>query len=484
MQGELKVQSRVQLKTDSMVSDRSAKSTEKAEGFTAMLQAKKDQLKQPDQEKAEEADDVGKKDITLSQSGESNAKKKVSGQEEPSGESKEDDAPEDVSQDDAMERQAAMEQLTAMMAGILPEEGKEEAGEFFQVSAGEMNGAAEGIQDKGVLSQPKAEFTAFRPDEGENVTDLKLQAFEVPAVQPEAVQPEAAQEQEAGMKEALPEQPVLEELSAKVTKEDKTFDPQKLKAVQEQSLKAEEEGLEEIFARQAEPKEREAGDAKNQQQRAEENVRVIHREKNPNQTIQKPESSRSQPKAGQTPGIGEREAFQAMQEGSGQAAAAAEQPKLFTPSYQSFQDGLFSKRSEAIPLKTTPETLPQDLGKTLAKSMVESGRTLTVELEPASLGKLTIRMAYDGGRAAVSIMATNPKTQEMLNQRASEIAAILEEKTGQETVIYTQQPEPNQQGYDREPDGKGQEERQEKKQDQDERQQADSFAQQLRLGLV
>ncbi len=120
----------------------------------------------------------------------------------------------------------------------------------------------------------------------------------------------------------------------------------------------------------------------------------------------------------------------------------------------------------------------------MAKSMVESGRTLTVELEPASLGKLTIRMAYDGGRAAVSIMATNPKTQEMLNQRASEIAAILEEKTGQETVIYTQQPEPNQQGYDREPDGKGQDERQEKKQDQDERQQADSFAQQLRLGLV
>ena len=65
--------------------------------------------------------------------------------------------------------------------------------------------------------------------------------------------------------------------------------------------------------------------------------------------------------------------------GGKREAAAAEQPKLFTPSYQSFQDGLFSKRSEAIPLKTTPETLPQDLGKTLAKSMVESGRTLTVE---------------------------------------------------------------------------------------------------------
>lgn len=77
MQGELKVQSRVQLKTDSMVSDRSAKSTEKAEGFTAMLQAKKDQLKQPDQEKAEEADDVGKKDITLSQSGERDRKSVV-----------------------------------------------------------------------------------------------------------------------------------------------------------------------------------------------------------------------------------------------------------------------------------------------------------------------------------------------------------------------------------------------------------------------
>lgn len=165
-----------------------------------------------------------------------------------------------------------------------------------------------------------------------------------------------------------------------------------------------------------------------------------------------------------------------------QAAAGAETMKLFG---QQTQDHFMTQKTE-MPLKTTPETLPQDLGKTLAGNILKEGQTLTVELEPASLGKLTIRLIYEGDRAAVSIMANNPKTLELLSQKASEIASILEEKTGQETLIYTQQPQQNQEGYDREPDGKQQAEEnsrqhQEKKEDQH---QADSFAQQLRLGLI
>lgn len=165
-----------------------------------------------------------------------------------------------------------------------------------------------------------------------------------------------------------------------------------------------------------------------------------------------------------------------------QAAAGAETMKLFG---QQTQEHFMTQKTE-VPLKTTPETLPQDLGKTLASNILKEGQTLTVELEPASLGKLTIRLIYEGDRAAVSIMANNPKTLELLSQKASEIASILEEKTGQETLIYTQQPQQNQEGYDREPDGKQQAEennrqQQEKKEDQH---QADSFAQQLRLGLI
>ncbi len=140
-----------------------------------------------------------------------------------------------------------------------------------------------------------------------------------------------------------------------------------------------------------------------------------------------------------------------------------------------------------VPLKTTEQTLPEDLGHTLAAKLPETGRTLTVELEPASLGKLTIRLVYDGDRAAVSILANNPRTLELLNQKASEIAAILEEKTGQETVIYTQPAEPNQDQSENDGhQGQGGQERQEGRQQSPEKEkhQADSFAQQLRLGLI
>lgn len=142
-------------------------------------------------------------------------------------------------------------------------------------------------------------------------------------------------------------------------------------------------------------------------------------------------------------------------------------------------------RGDQIPLKTTPDTLPEDLGKTLAAKLPDTGKTLTVELEPASLGKLTIRLTYEAGRAAVSILATNPKTLELLNTKAAEIASILEEKTGQETVILTQESQEQEQ-YQEGKHGSNQQEEQEQGQQRKEESahHSDSFAQQLRLGLV
>lgn len=146
------------------------------------------------------------------------------------------------------------------------------------------------------------------------------------------------------------------------------------------------------------------------------------------------------------------------------------------------------QRTEQIPLKTTPEQLPQDLGKTLASKTFETARTLTVELEPASLGKLVIKLVYEGERASLSIMASNPRTLDILSQRASEIAAILEEKTGQETIIYTQPAQQGDDRYDEEQNqnrGREQGEPEQRQQSHgEEHHQAESFAQQLRLGLV
>lgn len=144
------------------------------------------------------------------------------------------------------------------------------------------------------------------------------------------------------------------------------------------------------------------------------------------------------------------------------------------------------QRTEEVPIKTTVQNLPEDLGKTLATKTFEQGSVLTVELEPVSLGKLTIKLVYEGERAALSIMASNPRTLELLSQKASEIAAILEEKTGQETVIYTHQTEQGREEFEENQNShsgqNGQEDRQQERHQ--EKHQTESFAQQLRLGLV
>lgn len=140
-----------------------------------------------------------------------------------------------------------------------------------------------------------------------------------------------------------------------------------------------------------------------------------------------------------------------------------------------------SPQPEAVPVKTTPAMLPADVGTAIALNMPESSGAIMIELEPASLGKLTIRVVYEEGRAAVSIISSNPKTLEILSQTAGEIARILEDKTGQPTIVYTPEAQT-------ERDGRlGSREHREQRQDQEQhhhRQQPDSFTQQLRLGLL
>lgn len=149
-----------------------------------------------------------------------------------------------------------------------------------------------------------------------------------------------------------------------------------------------------------------------------------------------------------------------------------------------FRETPVRERPETVTVRTTPETFTADLGKALAAKLPSSNGTLSIELEPAALGKMTIKVIYEAGRAAVSIMSANPKTLELLSQSAGDIAQILEQKTGQQTVVYTpQQPQQDMDGRQGGHENGGR--RQDRDQENDKRQgQPDSFAQQLRLGLV
>lgn len=81
----------------------------------------------------------------------------------------------------------------------------------------------------------------------------------------------------------------------------------------------------------------------------------------------------------------------------------------------------------------------------------------------------------------MTVLSSSSETLEILSKNASQIAQILEERTGEQTVVYTPQtsdpgsePAPEQHGGR----GNSENEREHKKE------QGESFAQQLRLGLV
>lgn len=135
------------------------------------------------------------------------------------------------------------------------------------------------------------------------------------------------------------------------------------------------------------------------------------------------------------------------------------------------------------PVRTSEPTLVNDVGRTIAQRLPASDGTLTIELEPASLGKLTIHVLYESGKATVSIMATNPRTMELLNAQAEELASIIEERTGQDTVVYTEQPE-QEPPFDERQGERQHRDREQESREHRERTDQDSFLQQLRLGVI
>ena len=132
-------------------------------------------------------------------------------------------------------------------------------------------------------------------------------------------------------------------------------------------------------------------------------------------------------------------------------------------------------------LPTAQDTLTEDLGNYLDTKISEKKGKLELSLEPERLGKLTIRLEYEKGKTEVTIFSTSAKTLEILSKEAGHLAQILEEKTGNPTVIYTPDQTENRQNMDQDP-GHGRNGRQDQKEQR--QKQDDSFAQQLRLGLA
>lgn len=137
---------------------------------------------------------------------------------------------------------------------------------------------------------------------------------------------------------------------------------------------------------------------------------------------------------------------------------------------------------------TNPVEMNQKLSEAMVKKILKDTNEFELQLEPANLGKLTIKVVYEAGKTAISIACTNPKSLEALAQQSKEIASIMEQKLGEPTVVivdnkenmdYLQQERQHQNQKNQQQENNAQNHQTK----QDEKNSA-NFLQQLRLGLM
>ena len=93
------------------------------------------------------------------------------------------------------------------------------------------------------------------------------------------------------------------------------------------------------------------------------------------------------------------------------------------------------KAEEPLRLYTKEESIPEDVAKFLGEQIDFSKGEIKIELEPRTLGQITVKVNFSAGKANLVILAENPKTLSLLQNGAVDMARILEQKTGEVTKV-------------------------------------------------
>lgn len=139
--------------------------------------------------------------------------------------------------------------------------------------------------------------------------------------------------------------------------------------------------------------------------------------------------------------------------------------------------------SQAVDRQETIDQLTAQMARQMQKGQTE----MEISLNPTNLGSLTIKVSYEEGRAAVSILCTD-KNLDIVSQSAKQIGAILENRLGQETTIVVEdQPQHSdylqQQANEQRQQGEREQHR-DRNNNPKEEAGPGSFLEQLRLGLA
>lgn len=101
------------------------------------------------------------------------------------------------------------------------------------------------------------------------------------------------------------------------------------------------------------------------------------------------------------------------------------------------EEGTKSVFKEELPMKlvTKEESIPKDVAAFLNEKMDLQKGEIKIELEPRSLGQITVKVNFSAGKANVVVLAENAKTLHLLQNGAEDMARILEQKTGEQTKV-------------------------------------------------
>ena len=132
-----------------------------------------------------------------------------------------------------------------------------------------------------------------------------------------------------------------------------------------------------------------------------------------------------------------------------------------------------------------PEETIDKMAKDFIKGFSQGRREMEIALEPANLGKITIKVAYDSGKAVISILCSE-RNLDIISKNSAQLAGILQQYTGDETRVVVDQPQPdylNQQNDKNDQQQREQEYKKANEKTNDDKETVD-FLEQLRLGLV
>lgn len=128
------------------------------------------------------------------------------------------------------------------------------------------------------------------------------------------------------------------------------------------------------------------------------------------------------------------------------------------------------------------QELETGLSERLLNQIQTGKKELEVQLEPANLGKIRIKVSYEEGQVSVSVLCTESKTLKLLSQSAGDLGSILESNLERPVQILVDKQEADYLNNQQEQNsGQNQQEQHNQKQ---QAESSEDFVQKLRLGIL